>query len=107
MKRKDTKTYKKIIEKYCDLRYDVEYFSEEKHKNENRIFEKTLLKSKQTDPIVIAEIDNSIKLLKITNSLLNIYTDKESEMKKYEEILINDYGDNPDVIYKIYNKNNF
>lgn len=106
MRRKDTQVYRKLIKKYCDLRQTVERNLNLIHENNEKILEKNLLKLEQTDSRVIAEIDNNIRILEITNYFASTLLTKEHEMKQCEEILINEYGDNPDIIYKN-NKYNF
>lgn len=39
-------------------------------------------------------------MFKFAISCQDIFFEQESEMKKYEEILINEYGNNSDIIYK-------
>lgn len=106
MKRKDTQVYRKLINKYCVLREKIERAINETNKFNNIIHEKELLKSEQTDSRVISEINQSIQMFKFAISCQDIFFEQEPEMKKYEEILINEYGDNPDIIYKN-NKYNF
>lgn len=104
MKRKDTQVYRKLINKYCVLRNNVERYFTERERLTNAINDLKELISKQTDIKVIQKLKNNLNVTEYCVEAIKytFYDGKFEEMKRLETILINDYNDNVDIIYSTY-----
>lgn len=111
MKRKNTKTYQDLVEKYIDARYLYE-----RRKKDIDGYEKELAEDEDNMTILTAVLKGSDddlkdwvkKLVEYKAGVLKtlIGTSKwsqdnyEAEMEKYGSILVSDYGDNLDELYR-------
>lgn len=111
MKRKDTKKYQDLAKKYTEARYlyekkqkDIDGYEKELAEDEDNITILTAVLRGSDDDLndwVKKLVEYKTGVLKTLIGMLKWSQDNcEAEMEKYGSILVSDYGDNLDELYR-------
>lgn len=110
MKRKNTKTYNELVDKYCYARSDYEdkqsIITEDREilKEDEDTFQ-SLPKEIQENPNVKRWYDEYTHMVKTTIEFANLVSTRlEEDVQKYGDKLVKDYDDDLDEVYEEWNE---
>lgn len=110
MKRKNTKTYNELVDKYCYARSDYEdkqsTITEDREilKEDEATFQ-SLPKEIQENPNVKRWYDEYTRMVKTTIEFANLVSTRlEEDVQKYGDKLVKDYDDDLDEVYEEWNE---
>lgn len=111
MKRKNTKVYRELVQRYCDNRYEFEQRTDDVNEH-NRIIDENkthfshLNDNVKSDAFVVKWFNEFIKMHELNvifgTQIIDHFSD---DMDKDGEILKNDYGEDLDALYNSYQEN--